>query len=246
MGEQNAVTESPKLSLWTIENALVELIQAREEVEAAAGSPDDPYDSERALELQEIDKAIAEYIRAEVGKVDNIRGFLKHAEMMAEAAREEAAAQTARARAWEKRIDAVKDRVRDVMLEAGSKRLDGRTGAFLIKGNGGKQPLIVDNEAAVPEECCKYVGWIGGELWRRLQAFLPIIYGRYGLAASDFRLTRTVDNEWTRDALKTQCSMCGGLPPHEAADVCPVCGGSGTEPVPGARLGERGQHLEVK
>ena len=241
-------TESPKLSLWTIENALVELIQAREEVEALGEQYED-----KASELAEIDKAIAQYIRAEVGKVDNIRGFLKHAEMMRDAAKAEADAQANRARAWERRIDRVKGIVYDVMGEAGKKRIDGQTGYFLVKGNGGLQPLLVTDEAAVPEECCKYVGWIGGELWRVIRQLWPMIERRLGpVEASDYRMARTVDNERTRDMLKSACSGCNGAgnvnsvnEPGETVQFV-VCCGSGTEPVPGARLGEMGSHLEVK
>lgn len=242
-------TESPKLSLWTIENALVELIQAREEVEAAMyGSSSVPGDEngERAQELIEIDRAIREYVRAEVGKVDNIRGFLKHAEMMRDAAAEEAKAQLKRAQAWGRRIDRVKQMVFDVMQESGQKRLNGEKGAFLVKGNGGLQPLIVTDEAAVPRACVKYEGWIGGELWGRIMELLPLISRRFGAPfACDYRMTRVVDNERTRDVLKSACSGCAGngIIPDE---TCPICGGSGTEPVPGARLGERGQHLEVR
>lgn len=233
-------TESPKLSLWTIENALVELIQAREEVT-------DPQ------EIEEVERALQEYIRAEVAKVDRIVGFMRHAGMMAATAREESNRLAERARIWERRVERVRTLVQDVMEQSGKKRLEGEHNTLKIKGNGGLAPLVITDEAQVPEECCKYVGWIGGELWGRIKAMLPLIYQRYGARlSSDLQLTRTVDNERTRDRLKSLCSACysTGEPAvftdGPGGDTCPVCGGSGTEPVPGARLGERGSHLEVK
>lgn len=173
-------TESPKLSLWTIENALVELIQAREEVT-------------KPEEIEQVERALQEYIRAEVAKVDRIVGFMRHAGMMAATAREESNRLAERARIWERRVERVRTLVQDVMEQAGKKRLEGEHNTLKIQGNGGLAPLVITDEAQVPEEYCKYVGWVTGDVWRHFKAWL-MVHAR----PDQFRMDRTVDNDAVR------------------------------------------------
>jgi len=235
--------ENVKLSLWDIETGLLDLLAAREEA-----------DTPEAIEA--VEQALAEYASREVAKVDNIRGFIRHCEMVAAAARQEAADQAARARMWEGRRDRVKAMVQTVMEATGQKRIEGRTGSLLMKGNGGLAPLVVTNPDQVPDECCKYVGWIGARGWAALQESADA----HGWQPHDFQLERVVDNERVRDALKTACGWCGGkgflnpdgsLNAFEGSDaavtrLCAVCNGTGRAGVPGAYLGERGTHVEVR
>ena len=196
------------LSLYAIEDALMQLIEMREDPTL---QPD-----ERAA----VEQTLAEYVEREVVKVDNIRGFLKHCDMMAREAKAEAATQAERARLWEARADRVKLMCAAVMEKAGAKKLEGRTGVIRLKGNGGLVPLEVTDPAAVPNECCRYVGWISAELWTKIYAAVEAAIAMDHLEAG-YKLDRVVDNERTRRVLTAE----GG--------------------VPGARLGERGKHVEV-
>ena len=134
------------LSLYNIEQAFLDLLTAREEVLAGEQTEDTP------LELAEIEKALAEYCRRELVKVDGIHTYLGWAKTTAEEARRESAAMAERAR----RIEAGMDRVKGICIEAmtmiGKKRIDGTAGRYLsIAGNGGVQPLGIQ-EDMVPEE----------------------------------------------------------------------------------------------
>lgn len=194
------------LTLWEIESGLLDLLEARDAAEDDAG---------RAA----CDQAIAEYVAREIDKVDRIRGLLKHCELVAKAAREEAADQQKRAQMWEARRDRVKELVKTVMEAHGLKRIEGRTGRLRLQGNGGLAPLEIISPDNLPEECCKYVGWIGGALWARWRVLLTAA-GLTG--SSDFSLQRAPDSERVRAAVLRD----GG--------------------VPGARLGERGSHVRVE
>jgi hypothetical protein len=196
-----------KLTLWEIETGLLELLEAREEAQTPEA-------------IAAVEQALAEYVTREVEKVDNIRGLIRHCEMVATAARQEARDQAERARVWEARRDRVKQLAQNVMEAHGRKRLEGRTGSLQVTGNGGVEPLVISDPAQVPEECCKYVGWIRGDEWMTMLEILTD--ADWSLEHFEGKLERVVDNDRTRKAIAEQ----GG--------------------VPGATLGERGKHLEVK
>lgn len=195
-----------RLSLFQIEDALVQLMEAREEVTDPA-------------EVEQVELAIRQYVEAEVRKVDGIRGYLRHCVLMEAGAREEAAIQSRRANAWAARKERLKEMCKDVMEHAQVKSLEGNTGRLRVQGNGGVLPLVITDESQVPEECCKYVGWIGGSLWHAiLNSVTNMGDGRPGSYWNDYKMERVVDGDRVRAAL----------------------------PVPGAHLGERGTHLRVE
>lgn len=181
----------------------------------------DTPEAQRACE-----QAIAEYFAREVSKVDAIRGLYKHFDALAVAARQEARDIATRAQIFERRCDSIKEMAKVVMEANGLTRLEGRSGRLLLKGNGGLQPLEVTDPAQVPDECCKMVGWLGADMWAELIRFYemtengqqPVFFE----AGVDYKLERVVDNDRTRTVIEQE----GG--------------------VPGARLGERGKHVEVK
>ena len=224
------------LTLWDIEKGIAELFDALEEADTPEAK-------------QACEQALAEYFAREVVKVDAIRGLYKHFDMLAEAARQEANEIAERGRVFARRCESIK-RMIAVVFEANPQlknRLEGRTGRLLYKGNGGLAPLEVTDPAAVPDECCKYVGWISGSLWKAITAEFET-----EAHPDECKMERVVDQERVRAALKT-CEQCGGfgkvgLPAGTRHEVlsCPACGGSGKGGVPGARLGERGKHVEVK
>src|ERR1035438_9867019 len=129
------------LSLYNIEQAFLDLLTAREEVLAGEQTADTP------AELAEIEKALSEYCRRELVKVDGIHTYLGWAKTTAEEARRESAAMAERAR----RIEAGMDRVKGICIEAmtmiGKKRIDGTAGRYLsIAGNFGLQPLGIQDD----------------------------------------------------------------------------------------------------
>lgn len=122
-----------KLSLFEIEQSLSMLMADRDEVT-------DPE------EIAAVDAAIKEYVGQEIRKVDGIRGYIRHAETMVSAAKEEASRASSVAQAWQARIDRLKANCLVAMQEAGAKRLDGKAGYLIVKGNGGLAPLKIQDD----------------------------------------------------------------------------------------------------
>lgn len=178
------LVEQPHTSLFQLEAQLVELMEFRDLCET---------DEERLA----AEKAIGDYIQLEIAKVDGVRGYLLHCEAKAEEsdalckiALKEADRQRARRDAWQSRADRLKQVCVGVIQMTGKKKLEGRTGSLMVKGNGGKLPLLIEDELSIPMSFCDIVKVPRKEDIRRI--------------------------------------IEGGID------------------VPGARLGERGVHLEVK
>jgi hypothetical protein len=220
------------LTLWTIEDSLLQLVAAREDAAADMEISED----ERRDRLQVIDTALADYIRQEITKVDNVRSYLMHCKLMADAARAERAAMEARVRIWEARESRLKGICISALDAADKKRVEGKTGSLSVRGNGGLQPLVVDQQEMVPDEVCVWVGTVGPAVWKRIQM----------LAITDpaTKLERQPSNAAIREALGKPCPECGALP--APSDACQTCGGTGTMGVPGAHLEPRGRCLVVK
>jgi hypothetical protein len=219
------------LTLWTIEDSFLQLVAAREDAAADMEISED----ERRDRLQVIDTALADYIRQEITKVDNVRSYLMHCKLMAEAARAERAAMEARVRIWEARESRLKGICISALDAADKKRVEGKTGSLSVRGNGGLQPLVVDQPEMVPDEVCVWVGTVGPAVWKRIQM----------LAITDpaTKLERQPSNAAIREALGKPCPECGALP--APSDACQTCGGTGTMGVPGAHLEPRGRCLVV-
>jgi hypothetical protein len=219
------------LTLWTMEESLLQLVAAREDAAADMEISED----ERRDRLQVIDTALADYIRQEITKVDNVRSYLMHCKLMAEAARAERAAMEARVRIWEARESRLKGICISALDAADKKRVEGKTGSLSVRGNGGLQPLVVDQPEMVPDEVCVWVGTVGPAVWERIQM----------LAITDpaTKLERQPSNAAIREALGKPCPECGALP--APSDACQTCGGTGTMGVPGAHLEPRGRCLVV-
>ena len=222
------------LTLWAIEDALVQLVGAREDTASDAGIPED----ERCEQLRVIDNALADYVHQELTKVDGVRAWLMHCRVMADAARAERAAMEARVRLWEGRESRLKGMCIVALEAAGKKRVEGKTGSLSIRGNGGVQPLVIDQPDMVPDEFCVWGGTVGPAVWRKIQML--------AMADPATKLERQPSNAAIREALARPCPECSGLPAHDPSDVCPTCGGTGNAGVPGARLEKRGVSLVVK
>lgn len=211
------------LTLFQIDDSLLQLMEAREQLREEVAQPGPELEA-RLAELAEVERLLEEYKAQLPAKIDRVRGFILQAEALAEGHRAEAQRQARLAQMWESRAEHVKQMAADVIGRVPDrKRLNGSTGYLLLKGNGGLAPLVVTNPDEVPDSCCKYVGWIGAPLWNRLKQVSDFIGDPLaGTFWNDFKLVREVDNERARAALKAE----GGIP--------------------GAHLGDRGKHVEVK
>ncbi len=221
----------PKLSLFQLETELGELLAYRESEELT--------EEERAT----ADGLIKAYVEREVRKVDGVRAYLRHCEVMAGAAKEEARRQSDRGRIWQGRYDRLKQHVQVVMETFGLKRLEGNTGSLVVKGNGGRQPVTVTDPVLVPDEMCEFAGTIPGPVWRKALEESAWLRGFWN-AGNLPTLMRTPRLSAIAEALAKPCEQCEGR--IAVRDLCEVCGGSGHQGVPGARLEPRGAHLEVK
>lgn len=194
-------------SLFQIEKQLAGLVASREECETEE-------------DRKAVDEAIALYVKKEIRKVDSIRGYLRHCDMMAEAAAEEVKRLSALGHTWKSRRERLLDLCRELMLEFGEKRLDGLHGSIVLKGNGGLQALEMGNPGLIPEEMCDYRGFITSKCWT---AILEAC-NRVGVSPAEWegvQLERVPRQAMVREALKQ---------------------GS----VVGARLQDRGVHVEVR
>lgn len=138
--EPPAVQDEQALSLFHVTRQIFQLQDLANDPEIT--------EEERAIARQEIER----YLRCEVRKVDNIRGYLRHCEVMEAAAAEESRRQSAMAREWAARAGQVKSYCASVMQEFGEKKLVGKTGQLVCKGNGGLQALTIEDPQAIPEQ----------------------------------------------------------------------------------------------
>jgi hypothetical protein len=231
----NAIAEKERTpSLLEIERSLQMLMQDREETQ-------DPE------ELAAIDAAIQEYVGKEIAKVDRVRSYIRYAESKVLAAKQAASDATSYAQIWENRIRRVKDAALVAMQATGAKRLEGTAGTLSIRGNGGVAPLIIDNPELLPDECCRMEGWVNADLWRVMLAALSEHFGQTATSTVDYGLKRVPDNGAIRAKLLEPCQVCRGGEAFGFSELpCTACGGSGKQGCPGAYLGERGAHLEVR
>ena len=203
------------LSLYVIEEALAELLSAREDL--LTETPGIRPEPERAAELTEVEKALAEYVAREVGKVDGIHGYLRAAEATEEAARAEAARFTARANSIKANVERVKRLVLDVMVMQGKKRIEGTAGrAITRQANGGVLPLVISDETAIPSDCKRATVQMPADEWESFREHMLDI----GMTLISERV------EPDQKAIREAIVDTGG--------------------VPGASLGERSEHIRIK
>lgn len=220
---------SETLSLFHIEQTLVDLMAMRDE-------PDLQPEEREAIEGQ-----ITEYVLQHVAKVDHVRGYLKQCEMFILAAKAEAQAQLTFAARWEARRDSLKALVKGAMETFGKKRLEGQTGAFSLRGNGGKQPVVIDNPELVPDEYCVYEIALPGRHWELFSLWS-------NQAELGYEWKRVPRASLIESALQKACSVCVARSSITSTSVvvCAACGGSGRQGVPGAHLEPRGSHVRVE
>lgn len=225
---------SDKLTLWDIDDALHSLLLMREEEGIT--------DEERAA----IDGQIRVWCDAQLAKVDGIRGYLKHAKMMEEAAAAEAASLRTRAAIWEARAKRLKEFVIAIMEQRGVNRLEGRTGQLRIQANGGKRSLRITCVDLVPDEYQLVTITIPIRTWANLCRTATGVDLKELL---EIKESRAINESAVRKVLESKCEACGGLGIYAMDGVayeCEACNGTGHQLVPGAELEERGSHLRVE
>lgn len=216
-------TEARSLTLYEIKSELAELIAVQEQAEDCL--KDAPlYDrlteddkKELQAELDRCNEAIRLYLHEERHKTDNIIRYIAEQEASAEAARSEALRLTRVADVRDNRAKRVKDMCLGIMLAFGEKRLEGRLGSLIVKGNGGVQALDVTDVDSVPNPLCDYQGYIEGSLWLAIRGACPWI----DELLDSVRMTRVVNQSRVRKALAAAA-------------------------VQGVELKPRGVHLEIR
>ncbi len=251
MSEPNRITEALApaldLDLYHLESGLAGLIEYREERISDTENPPD------AEELAALDAEIQRYEIATPAKVSGVAAVVRNWRAKVITARAEIDRLKKIAAHYEAMEARLKDYVgsileRQPMPKKGCRKLTGSDGSQLIlKGNGGLQPLEITDPAMVPDDCVRLVGSIPLLVWRALldEAGIDRVRG------ADF--LKTIDNAAIREALAQPCPVCEGTgdtldasDERGSSEPCPTCGGSGKNAVPGARLLERGSHVEVR
>jgi len=165
------------MTLWNLEQGLADLFERREELTVPEASGIESF-----VELQQVDLAIAEYIKAEVANVDGVRGWWKYLEMMRDAATDEARTMHDRAQAFDRQLTVLKSAIvltlEEMEFRAGKPRkLEGKTGSISLVGNGGRRPVVITNEVLIPDEYRTVTVKMSAELWRKVCAALPDLAG---------------------------------------------------------------------
>jgi hypothetical protein len=241
------------ISLYQIEDVLIQLVDLREQAEAEG-------DSEA---LKVIDQQLREYLTKEAAKVTSYVGLIRSRELTAVACGIEIERLRRISIAAQNDVERLKANALAVMQQFGVRELKATPGGGLrIQGNGGKGPLDVD-ALVIPDVMRKFVlPKVSQAEYNCLMAAIgsTTIEGARELYRAIVNHTTTEpDAERIREALaqRVPCPECKGQKtiPQKADEQgnvlrssdCACCNGAGTIPntVPGAKLLERGEHIRV-
>jgi hypothetical protein len=216
------------LSLYTIEQSLAELLEAREDLiekraTVADGLPPQSADAgdleaDVNAELAEVEKALAEYFTREISKADGVHYAIRaYTDVLAQAEAEKQRI-TERVDRLKSTLKRIKQAACEAMEVLGKKRIDGTAGRYLMcKANGGVAPLTIQPEV-LPNDYRDVVIQMPHNFW--------------------FYLVGSLSPEEWPAGVRTK-----SLEPNNDRIRAALAAG---EEVPGARLGERGKHLEIK
>jgi len=210
--------------------------------------------SERERAIEAADVALADHAQKEIQKADSYIRLIRFLKFTVAARKEEAERQSLTAGILERILDQVKATGLYAMESLGRKRIEGSIGYLLAKANGGVAPLLISDPDLVPSELTRLEGWVLESDWKTMiEATRKRHFNKDWCPRAD--LKRRPDNTLIRAKLAEPCQTCGGRgsfqipdgqPPEAIEPTCETCGGSGKNAVPGAALGERGNHLECR
>ncbi len=168
-------------------------------------------------EIEAAEVAIRACAEQEVRKVDGIRKYWRLCDQMEAAAKFEAETQRKRAQMWAARRDRLKLLVQDVMTAFHMKKLEGQTGSLYLKGNGGRQAVEISNPELVPSEYMRVTVDMRSDVWHEIEKSMGAQWIRENVG---------------RTTVTPALSLIGEALEKDA--------------VAGARLIERGQHVEMR
>ena len=165
-------------------------------------------------ERQAFDVQIREYVAAEIRKVDGIASYRLMCKARISEIQGEIDRLIALQSSWMARESRINEATMYAMQSFGEKRLEGATHAVRVQANGGLAPLVINNPELIPAHLQTATVTMSVRLLRSICRDLSEVECR-----EIYKTVTEPDNERIREALK------------------------GTETVPGAHLGPRGEHL---
>lgn len=251
------------LTLWQIEETIAQLLELSDDADARhLAEKELPRIAEIEEEQKAIEAELTRYVGQELpAKVDGYVGLIRREEAIAEAAEKESIRLHKAYVHHTARVKRLKDLATHVMQATGKTRLDGSAGrALRLQGNGGAQPVVITEASLVPREYVMYVGQVPGFIWEPLISLARDVCSCNGneemLRDLDgLKLERVLQLKIIAADLNASCHGCDGsgkVPSprpwvDEAENImCVECDGTGKPKIPGAHLGERGQHLRIE
>jgi hypothetical protein len=154
-------------------------------------------------------------------------------------------------------VEQVQQYVVDVALETGANSVKTTLNTLTVCRNGGAQSVEITSESLVPDELCRWTGSISNDFRQWLMGIASMdctasLRGR--IEQHIGKLRREVDMQLVREELVKVCETCDGegtvfidpVPANQEHErPCSICGGQGTQNVPGARLLPRGHHVRL-
>jgi Siphovirus Gp157 len=237
---------TPTLSLYKIDVDLLALIHLREDL---ATDPEMTPEEIKAS-TEAIDNQIAVYLpQALANRSDEVANIIRQFEAMDEADAKEMARIRERRQQRTEAREYLERRVLDLMTRADTKRIDGQHVTLFRK----KNPASVDvaQPDLVPDPYKRVTVKLSAELWQKITARI------FGTDKSESLYNEVLESAVVsqgepmltkiKEELKQACPKCNGAVSRDAnALPCDLCGGSGKNSVPGCRLREDSQRLEIK
>lgn len=248
---------TPTLTLYKLDSELTELLDYRQERIEDAQSP------ASAEELEACDIAIRQYMEALPAKVDRVAAVLRYFDEQVDWADREIRRLKARKSAIEENAERLKDCVSAVLekqpANGKSRKLVGQHSTLMLKGNGGVAPVVISQPELVPSDYCVYRLELDYPIMNAIMLAVEDAWEDSRVSKLEERITRVPSNTLIREALIQPCAACDGTEPQRCCNGvdcacmgkpiepdCESCGGTGRASVPGAHLGDRGVHVEVR
>lgn len=238
------MTPTPN-NLWALQGQLFGLLEARDESIIAVSQT--PQGSEARAEAERevsvIERAIADFVQQKISEVTEVRASYFALLDAAGVAKAEAARATNRQLLMEHRAARLKDTIKMCMETIGASRFDSAMGAFLIKGNGGAAPVTITDDTLLPDEFVDVTIKMGAAQWRDLIEFVDNeLTCRIRSAEPEPTSEEAFDVSDAREVI----AMLRGSSITRAPRKSAIAKALASEPIAGARIEERGTHLEIK